>query len=252
MSPMRSIDSATTGKLGHCCAWLLLATLSLGLLSACATPEPPTPRAPAPGPQSSAPTAVDPLTVISSEEQVAQRLRLLQQGADALDAEAAGYFSDVFHARLRQDLSTSGIGMVMQAGSVQLSLPGQMGFAFGSAELVPEAAATLDLVAGILAEFRSTLIIISGHTDNTGNHQVNQRLSEQRARAVGRKLLASGVQPQRVMIRGFGPDQPLASNETEHGRALNRRVEISIETVIRPATGSAQLAPPQQGQQPGS
>jgi outer membrane protein OmpA-like peptidoglycan-associated protein len=85
-------------------------------------------------------------------------------------------------------------------------------------------------VASSLLSYPDTLIIVTGHTDNTGSAAYNQSLSERRASAVSAELIANGVPGRRVVSRGAGLTQPIASNATAAGRAQNRRVEI----VIRP------------------
>src|SRR3546814_18489200 len=73
----------------------------------------------------------------------------------------------------------------------------------------------------------TTLFIdVYGHTDSTGSDTYNQGLSERRAASVASYLQSRGVQAARIGTRGFGESQPLASNDTEDGRAANRRVDI--------------------------
>ncbi len=70
---------------------------------------------------------------------------------------------------------------------------------------------------------------MTGHTDSTGGYQYNMSLSQRRADSVASYLQAQGVQSVRLQARGFGPDRPVASNDTPDGRAQNRRVEITLE-----------------------
>jgi outer membrane protein OmpA-like peptidoglycan-associated protein len=74
-----------------------------------------------------------------------------------------------------------------------------------------------------------TLLSVEGHTDNRGNANFNRRLSKDRARAVVDWLVARGVDESRLTSMGFGPDQPLQTNDTEEGRQNNRRVEFKIK-----------------------
>ena len=76
-----------------------------------------------------------------------------------------------------------------------------------------------------------------GHTDSTGSDAYNQGLSERRARSVADYLSSHGVQSARIGTRGFGETQPVASNETEEGRAANRRVEIKIVPISESEVG---------------
>ena len=70
--------------------------------------------------------------------------------------------------------------------------------------------------------------MIEGFTDSTGSVEYNQRLSERRAEAVRNVLAGQGIDPRRLMIRGYGVEYPVASNETAEGRQRNRRVEVII------------------------
>ncbi|HQB22047.1 MAG TPA: OmpA family protein, partial [Bacteroidales bacterium] len=71
-------------------------------------------------------------------------------------------------------------------------------------------------------------IEVRGHTDNVGTESYNRTLSMKRAQAVYDYLISSGIDKKRMKYRGFGTKVPVASNETEEGRSLNRRVEIMI------------------------
>jgi outer membrane protein OmpA-like peptidoglycan-associated protein len=101
-------------------------------------------------------------------------------------------------------------------------------FGFDSDQLTGEALQNVNQMAEVLKKYEDTEILIEGHTDNVGRAQYNQRLSERRAAAVARQLQAQGVPNARVSTKGYGLEQPVASNETEEGRAQNRRVEVAI------------------------
>ena len=73
-----------------------------------------------------------------------------------------------------------------------------------------------------------TIVEVSGHTDSVGSDQFNQRLSEQRASAVGNYLIGQGLQRERFEIVGMGEQYPVADNRTDQGRALNRRLEMRV------------------------
>jgi outer membrane protein OmpA-like peptidoglycan-associated protein len=80
-----------------------------------------------------------------------------------------------------------------------------------------------------LLEKNPTLSIeLGGHTDNVGKPEANQKLSEQRAKAVMVYLTNKGIEPSRLSYKGYGESQPVAPNDTEEGRATNRRTEIKI------------------------
>jgi outer membrane protein OmpA-like peptidoglycan-associated protein len=88
--------------------------------------------------------------------------------------------------------------------------------------------ANLNELAAVLKEYEDTDILIEGHTDNSGDHAYNQTLSENRAQSVKKYLINNGIAANRISSLGYGEDQPLQDNETEQGRAANRRVEVAI------------------------
>jgi outer membrane protein OmpA-like peptidoglycan-associated protein len=110
-------------------------------------------------------------------------------------------------------------------------MPGNVTFAFNSANIDPSFYPVLNDVAGVLREYNQTVVEVAGHTDSIGSEAVNQRLSEQRAGAVAQYLSAQGVQQERLITIGGGKRYPIASNDTEAGRAANRRVEITLVPV---------------------
>ena len=105
---------------------------------------------------------------------------------------------------------------------------GDVLFDTGKAVIRPVAREKLALLAGICLAYPGLRLEAEGHTDNTGSDELNQKLSEQRAFAVRTLLLDQGLDPSRVMARGFGKDQPVADNSTSQGRQQNRRVEIVV------------------------
>ena len=112
--------------------------------------------------------------------------------------------------------------------NLKITMNSEVSFDFNSSALKPAFTRTLRKVADILQRYPRTTIRIIGHTDNVGSAAYNQRLSEDRANSVAWSLEDAGVDPQRVSIEGRGESQPRASNDTEAGRQLNRRVEMLI------------------------
>jgi outer membrane protein OmpA-like peptidoglycan-associated protein len=86
----------------------------------------------------------------------------------------------------------------------------------------------LDSVGLVLNEFDQTFIEVAGHTDSTGSASYNQLLSEKRANSVVAYFQSREVLGTRFIVIGSGEDRPIASNDTDSGRAQNRRVEITI------------------------
>ena len=102
-------------------------------------------------------------------------------------------------------------------------------FEFDSDVIMPRSFEMLDQVSsalGVATHVRR--IRVEGHTDNSGTDEYNADLSDRRARSVARYLSAHGLEPERVESVGYGESRPIADNQTEEGRATNRRVEILI------------------------
>lgn len=102
-------------------------------------------------------------------------------------------------------------------------------FRTGSYDLLPQSFRSLNDVASLLKSNPSLNLLIEGHTDNVGTSQKNQLLSENRAQAVMDYLVSNGgISKSRLSIKGYGFSKPVATNGTSEGRALNRRVELSL------------------------
>ena len=99
-------------------------------------------------------------------------------------------------------------------------------FDFNKATIRPDAKPIIAQVVKLLTDDPSLTLVINGHTDNVGQHDYNVKLSQTRAAAVVSALVAARIAPGRLSSGGFGPDQPIADNGTEKGRAKNRRVEL--------------------------
>ncbi|HEX5111599.1 MAG TPA: OmpA family protein [Saprospiraceae bacterium] len=104
-------------------------------------------------------------------------------------------------------------------------------FELGKATLKPESSTVLTQIAGILKKYPDYKISIEGHTDNTGSAEVNQKLSENRAKACYDFLASKGVPTSRMSYKGFGQTRPIADNGTYSGRTLNRRVEFNVSPI---------------------
>lgn len=101
-------------------------------------------------------------------------------------------------------------------------------FDFNSANLTTVAKTNLDKLVTVLKNNPDTNINIYGHTDSIGSDAVNLRISSQRAEAVKNYLVAKGISASRMFTEGLGKSSPIASNDTDEGRAKNRRVEFAI------------------------
>ncbi len=101
-------------------------------------------------------------------------------------------------------------------------------FDYGNATLRPESYPELDRVVKVLNDNSKLEIEMSGHTDNVGGADANMKLSEERASAVKEYLVAKSIPEKRIIAKGYGETKPIADNNTDEGRQLNRRVEFTI------------------------
>jgi len=105
----------------------------------------------------------------------------------------------------------------------------QVHFATGSATILPDSFPMLQEIANLLkANASIKRMSIEGHTDDRGDNAMNQRLSQNRANSVMTWLVQHGIEDARVEAHGYGEDRPIEDNETDKGRAANRRVEFKI------------------------
>jgi OOP family OmpA-OmpF porin len=101
-------------------------------------------------------------------------------------------------------------------------------FDFDKSTLKPEAIAVLNQAAALLDKHERVVVEVAGHTDSVGTEAYNQALSMRRADAVKDYLVSKGVKASRLSAKGYGESQPVASNDTDAGRAENRRVELIV------------------------
>lgn len=152
-------------------------------------------------------------------------------GVGGLAGGAIGAYQDRQEAELRRQTAGTGVEVSRDGDVIKLNLPDGVTFDFGKANLKSQFYPALDNVASTLAEYNQTIVEVSGHTDSVGSDAANQTLSVQRANAVGNYLIGRGLVRERFEIVGFGETRPVASNDTDSGRALNRRVEIRVVPV---------------------
>jgi len=111
-------------------------------------------------------------------------------------------------------------GLVVNVGDVL--------FETGRFELKPAAREKLARFSGIILGHAGLTVQAEGFTDSTGTLEANEKLSQQRADAVGQYLMSQGIASDRVTTKGYGPSHPVASNDTREGRSQNRRVELVV------------------------
>lgn len=118
---------------------------------------------------------------------------------------------------------------VVKVEKAQISTFEPVYFAFNDSTIESRSYALLDQVAAVLqTQVKKGTVVIAGHTDNVGGQDFNLALSQRRAEAVLEYLASKGVSRSRLAAKGYGPSKPIATNDTEEGRAKNRRVEFQI------------------------
>ena len=170
--------------------------------------------------------------LLSGDDAVERRQRaMVGAGVGALAGGGIGAYQDRQEAELRRELAGSGVDVVRQGDNITLNMPGNITFAFDSSNLQSQFHPILNNVADTLNDYNQTVIEVAGHTDSVGDSGYNQNLSVERAQSVANYLSGRGVMQQRMIVTGAGETRPIASNDTEAGRAQNRRVEITIVPV---------------------
>ncbi len=127
--------------------------------------------------------------------------------------------------------------------TLKIDISSEVSFDFDSASLKSAFTPTLNKVADILQRYPNTIIHVVGHTDSVGSESYNMKLSERRAQSVVDYLSAEGVSSDRLFAIGKGENEPRATNDTEAGRQLNRRVELFVKPVIEGQESEAYQTP---------
>jgi outer membrane protein OmpA-like peptidoglycan-associated protein len=171
------------------------------------------------------------LANLDSMRSVVQNLKGNVVEFEGMVALLRPYEEDAKVIKTIQSRFTQGEGRVLvENRDVILRLHG-LRFASGKAVIPPDNDRLLGKVVQTIGDLPSAYIIIEGHTDNTGRDQTNMTLSQQRADAVRDYLIESGIAADRITTVGYGSAKPVAVNETEEGRRLNRRIEITISRI---------------------
>ncbi len=157
-----------------------------------------------------------------------KKAMLKAAGIGAIAGGGVGYYMDTQEAKLRKQLRDTGVSVERDGDNINLIMPSNITFASGGSTLSDSFFKVMDSVVLVVQEFEKTIIVSAGHTDSQGSDSSNQSLSERRAKAVANYLLQKGVAAARIETIGFGEMQPVSDNGTSAGRALNRRVEISL------------------------
>ena len=152
-------------------------------------------------------------------------------GIGAIAGTAIGAYMDKQEKELREKTAGTDVEVIRQGDELLLNMPSGITFDTDSYSIKPEFRNTLDNIASTLGSYNQTYVDVYGHTDSTGADAYNMTLSRNRAESVAGYLATHGVARARIGTQGFGETQPVASNDTDAGRAQNRRVEIKLVPV---------------------
>ncbi len=162
-----------------------------------------------------------------------RRAKIIGAGVGVLAGGAVGAYMDRQEADLRRQTVGTGVDVIRSGNDLILRMPSSITFPVDSYAIQPQFQQTLTEVARTLSSYNQTYVDVLGHTDSTGSDAHNQGLSVNRAQAVANYLTSRGVASARLGVRGYGESAPIASNDSEMGRAQNRRVEIKVVPVIQ-------------------
>lgn len=166
-------------------------------------------------------------------------LENLPAGLTIIKGSAAGYASDEKQADIISEETTEGIELELKkSGKISFNnkelkegddiVLNNIQFDVNSAKLKPAGQAELNKLVSLMKQNTSIEILLSGHTSSEGFAILNRELSLKRVRSCKDYLTSNGIDDGRITIKGFGPDRPIAPNDTEANRAKNRRVELKI------------------------
>ncbi len=156
-------------------------------------------------------------------------------GTGALLGGITGYKWDAIRNRLSGASRGTGTQVTEQPdGSLRLNIPSNVTFATNSYQINPALYATLNELSTQMQQHPELVAEVRGYTDSTGSPQYNQTLSVNRAQSVATYLTQHGISPNRLAAQGYGQSNPIADNNTDAGRAQNRRVEIYLRATAQP------------------
>lgn len=139
---------------------------------------------------------------------------------------AIGNYMDRQAEEMESELENAEVERVGEG--IKITFDSGILFDFDSYELRAASRENIEELSEILQDYENTEIMFAGHTDSQGSEEYNQQLSEDRAKAVASYASQQGVASNRMIITGFGEEDPVADNSTEAGRQQNRRVEIAV------------------------
>jgi chemotaxis protein MotB len=170
----------------------------------------------------------------SQNKAVTAQLEELRRQKAAAEARAAVFRNLV--AKLQSMITSKELKVLPRNGRLIIALPNDILFDSGSTVLKPAGQKALEKIAAVLATIDDRQFLVAGHTDNvpikTGRYASNWELSTERAVNVVTYLVKKGMQPKNLSAAGYSEFDPVAKNDTEPNKALNRRIEIVLQPNI--------------------
>ena len=169
-----------------------------------------------------------------------QRVELAKQTINLRTSEAQLQNASADRAKARLDARDAQIAALKNSLNAKqtergtLVTFGDVLFDYNKSELKPGGQGDIGKLAAFLQENPDRKVIVEGYTDSTGSASYNQSLSERRANSVRAALVRQGVDPSRIVAQGYGKEYPVADNTSNSGRAMNRRVEVTISNDNQP------------------
>ena len=160
---------------------------------------------------------------------VALFAKAAQQIKDAVASSLPKGFTGESELTVKQELASKLDASACQSQLAATNARGRILFDTGDATIAETSYGLLDELVFVAENCSVERIVVTGHTDAVGQADANLDLSRRRAKAVADYLTASGVAPERIEVVGLGQTKPIASNDTEEGRAMNRRIEFSVQ-----------------------
>ena len=167
----------------------------------------------------------------AAEEEAAKKAAEEEAAKKAAEEEAAKKAAEEAEAKRKADEEAARQAAIESCRDALngATISGSIRFAFNSTDIKAKILSELGKIAAIAKDCPANVTItVSGHTDNSGTAEANQKLSEQRAQAVVDYLVKAGVPSSKLKAAGFGQEKPIAENDTAEGRSKNRRIEFLV------------------------
>lgn len=158
----------------------------------------------------------------------AGRAALIGAGIGGIGGAGIGAYMDNQEADLRRQLQGTGVSVTRIGDRIVLNMPSNITFPSDGDTIRSAFYPVLNSVAIVLAKYDRSDVDVDGHTDSQGSDGYNLDLSRRRAESVADYLASQRIDGRRLNVQGFGESRPIAPNDSDYGRAQNRRVEVSI------------------------